>query len=309
MGRDTSISWCHHTFNCWWGCWKISPGCQHCYAATLDRRVHGKGTDHWDRTGSRRFMSDEYWEQPLKWNESAKQRGVRERVFCGSMCDWAERHPDPEINALMNAARLRLFALIQATPHLDWLLLTKRIENVADLLPWAVSDPLRPSTPWHNVWIGTTAEDQEHADKRIPLLLEIPAVVHWLSLEPLLGAIDLTRVRRTSVHDFDALRGTANYPVPSVLSHGNRVRWVIAGAESGGKKVRYCDVAWLRSLRDQCRDAGTSFFLKQAAWIPPITIHIGSRTKGVGHGGAPIVELPYLDGEQHAEVPEVAHAA
>lgn len=294
---ETSISWTNFTFNTWWGCFKISPGCANCYAASFDRRVHGKGTDHWERTGSRWFQSDEYWQQPLKWDAKAARAGVRKRVFCGSMCDWAEQHPNPEIHRQMDAYRGRLFELIQRTQHLDWLLLTKRPEHVVEYLPWV----RRCDAPWPNVWIGTTVEDQEHADLRVPVLLEIAAAVHFLSCEPLLGPVDLTRIRHSSVHGFDALAGVTNYPVPS--PRHNRVTWVIAGAESG-HRARACDVAWLRALRDQCAGTDTAFFLKQAVWRQPITIGIGSRTKGKGHNHGAIVELPYLDGVQHAALPE-----
>lgn len=302
MGKDSSISWCHHTHNCWWGCWKISPGCTNCYAATFDRRVHGKDTDHWDRTGSRRFMTEDYWKQPLKWNRAAEKRGARERVFCGSMCDWTEQHPDPETNRIMDGYRKKLFELIRATPWLDWLLLTKRIENAAQYLPWVADG----SVPWTNVWLGTTAEDQEHADERLPILLDIPAAIHWVSLEPLLGGIDLTRIRAQSMHGFNALDGLTNYPVR--VAYKNHVRWVVAGAESG-HHARECKISWLRSLRDQCADAGTKFLLKQAVWQQPITIGLGSRTKGKGYARGDMLELPYLDGKQHEEYPEVEHAA
>jgi protein gp37 len=278
---ETSISWCDYTFNVWWGCFKVSPGCTNCYANTFDRRVHGKKSDHWERTGSRRFMSPDYWEQPLKWNRDAEAAGVRKKVFCGSMCDWLEQHPDPDINRAMDAYRGRLFELIKATPWLDWLLLTKRIDQAARYLPWmAVGDGWMGGTPWPNVWIGSTVESAEQED-RINVLRELRAVVRFLSCEPLLGLIE----------PID-LRG---------------IHWLIAGAESG-HRARACDVEWLRALRDQCRAAGTAFFLKQAVWRQPVTIGLGSRTKGKGHGGD-MVELPYLDGKQHAEFPEVAHAA
>lgn len=306
MGKETSISWCHHTFNTWWGCFKVSPGCAHCYAATFDRRVHGRDTDHWDRTGSRRFMSEDYWQQPIKWNRDAEAAGERRRVFCGSMCDWAEIHPNPEINRQMDAYRGRLFYLIRATPWLDWLLLTKRIENVAQFLPWPNS-----ITPfWPNVWIGTTAEDQEHADRRIPILLSIPAAVHWLSLEPLLGSVDLDAIQipdESRGLRFSALQRQHDdrYGSTDVI-----VDWVVAGAESG-HGARPCSVEWLRALRDQCARAGAKFLLKQATQAgseavggPLITIGDGSRAKGKGHGGV-MIELPYLDGRQHEEYPSV----
>ena len=201
---------------------------------------------------------------------------MRERVFCGSMCDWAEQHPDAETNRQMDAYRGRLFELIKQTPHLDWLLLTKRIEEVERYLPWRMPG----FAPWPHVWIGTTVESAYQED-RIDVLRGLPAVIRFLSCEPLLGLIE----------PID-LRG---------------IHWLIAGAESG-HGARACDPEWLRALRDQCAAQGVSFFLKQAVWRPPIQIGLGSRTKGKGHGGD-MVELPYLDGRQHADVPRVAHAA
>lgn len=312
---ETSISWCHYTFNLWWGCFKVSPGCTNCYAAAFDRRVHGKASDHWERTGGRWFQSDEYWQQPLKWNEKAKREGVRYRVFCGSMMDWLEQHPNPEINRQMDAYRGRLFELIKRTPYLDWLLLTKRPQYLSGYLPWmriGYEDP-----PWPNVWLGTTVEDQEHADKRIPLLLANRAVVFFLSCEPLLGALDLNRIRIPGIDDelhFSALSRQRD----SVYGYTDRVvNWVIAGAESG-PRARECKTEWLRSLRDQCAesDTGTAFFLKQAveSWTyenedQSVVVGIGSRRKGKGFNKGTMVELPELDGKQHAEFPEVAHAA
>lgn len=310
MGRDSLISWCHHTFNPWWGCFKISPGCAHCYAATFDKRVHGKDTDHWSRDGSRRFFTEAHWKEPLRWNTAAHKAGVRHRVFCASMSDWAEIHPDPAINRQLDALRVRLFQLIADTPHLDWLLLTKRIENVPAFLPWM--NGTAPRVFWNNVWIGTTAEDQDHADLRVPPLLKIPAIVHWLSLEPLLGPIDLENIRRSSVFHTDALAGLYKYPIATQTP--SYVDWVVAGAESG-PKARACSVEWLRSLRDQVARAGRKFLLKQATQEgseavggPLITVGVGSRTKGRGHSGK-MIELPYLDGRQHEEYPEVHHAA
>jgi protein gp37 len=156
------------------------------------------------------------------------------------------------------------------------------------------------SEPWPNVWIGTTCEDQEHADQRIPILLKIRARIRWLSLEPLLGPIELTKIRQSSALCTDALAGLYTYPVPIQYE---RVHWVVAGAESG-HHARPCQADWLRAIREDCIAAGTAFFLKQAVWAQPITMNIGSRTKGKGFGGA-MVEMPYLDGKQHLEWPNV----
>ena len=282
MGEGTSIGWCDHTFNTWWGCFRVSPGCTHCYAATFDKRVHGTDTDHWDRTGTRRFFGESHWNQPLKWNRRAATAEVRERVFCGSMCDWAEIHALADVNCRLETIRGRLWQTIRETRALDWLLLTKRTANVSAMVPgdWG-------RRGYGNVWLGTTVEDCDRKF-RIDILRGIPAVVRFLSIEPLLedlGELDL--------------RG---------------IHWVIAGAESGGK-ARPCETKWIRSIRDQCARAGVAFFLKQAVAdlsIPqplrPIRLGRGSFDKGKA-GGSPMIEMPYLDGKQHVAFPEVKHAA
>lgn len=229
MGKNSKISWTHHTFNPWWGCVKVSPGCKNCYADTFDRRTGG---NHWGKEARRRFMSDKRWKEPLKWNAEAVRRGERHRVFCASMADVFELldagHPDADAQ---DTARERLWALIEETPQLDWLLLTKRPENIRLLLPdrWIVS------WPQENVWLGVTTENQEQADKRIPILCQAPAVVRFLSYEPALA------------------------PIRPDLS---LIDWVIAGAESGQRR-RPMSEDWVRSIRDQCIAQGVPFFYKQ----------------------------------------------
>ena len=128
MGENSGIEWTHHTFNPWWGCIKVSDGCKHCYAETLSERF---SKNIWGpaATTDRRTFGEKHWNDPLRWNRKAEQEGIRYRVFCGSMCDWAEDHPVAE------QERLKLWPLIQQTPRLDWLLLTKRPERIGDLLP------------------------------------------------------------------------------------------------------------------------------------------------------------------------------
>lgn len=241
MGQNSTIEWTDHTFNPWEGCQIVSPGCAHCYAAARDRRLHGGA--HWKHGGPRLFHSDAYWREPLKWDRAAAVEGVRRRVFCASLADVFEDRAD------LVAPRARLFALIRETPHIDWLLLTKRPENAARL--WGEAHRADPvchgiGIPWpHNVWLGTTVEDQQRADERIPHLLAVPAVVRFLSCEPLLGPVDLDR-----------------WIGPQLL------HWVIAGGESG-RGARPMHPAWARSLRDQCTAAGVAFFFKQwGEWVP-----------------------------------------
>lgn len=244
MGETTAISWCDHTFNAWIGCTKVSPGCEHCYAERQNRFYHW--TDQWGPAGTRKFTSDENWHKPLAWNKAAAKAGVRPRVFCGSLMDVFEDRPE------LVVPRYRLFDLIEDTPHLDWLLLTKRPENILKLTGWW--DVIRP----HNIWIGTTTENQEQADKRIPLLLQVPAVVRFVSCEPLLGPVDLT----AGIHSFPA----------DAIKHEDWRKvwpdWVIAGGESG-PNARPMHPDWARSLRDQCQGAGARFFFKQwGEWLP-----------------------------------------
>lgn len=168
MGSKTEIAWTDHTFNPWWGCVNVSPGCDNCYAETFAKRV---GQDVWDES-PRRFFGEKHWREPLRWEG---------RVFCASMADVFE------MNHSLDAERERLWDLIEATPHLTWQLLTKRPENIARLYRWADN----ASGP-DNVWFGTSVEDQTRANLRIPRLLHAPVLgVRFLSCEPLLGPVDL----------------------------------------------------------------------------------------------------------------------
>jgi protein gp37 len=229
MAKDSGIEWTHHTFNPWWGCVKVSPACAHCYAESWAKRV---GMDLWGGKAPRRFFSEKHWRDPLRWNEEADHRGERARVFCASMADVFE--PRSELDPW----RDRLWALIERTPHLDWLLLTKRPGNIKHVYPWAHS-------PRDNVWLGTTAETQKWADIRIERLLSADARVRFLSCEPLLSSVDLSRWLANKQMD-----------------------WVIAGGESGGQ-ARPTHPNWIRALRDQCREAQVPFHFKQwGHWSP-----------------------------------------
>lgn len=230
MGKASSIEWTHHTFNPWWGCTKVSPGCKNCYAETFSRRV---GQEIWGRRSARRFFGDQHWNEPVRWNAEASRSRVRRRVFCASMADVFEDRLD------VKHVRERLWRLIDATPALDWLLLTKRPDNFARFAPWRDEWP-------QNVWAGVTAENQLWADRRIPLLLQVPAVVRFVSCEPLLGRLDLQKWFRS---------------VP-------QIDWVIAGGESG-HHARPMNPEWARDLRDQCANAAVPFHFKQwGHWRP-----------------------------------------
>lgn len=238
MGEQTAISWTDHTFNPWWGCVKVSPACAHCYAETFSKRI---GLKVWGPDSERRFFGPKHWKEPLKWNASAAKAGVRRRVFCASMADVFEDRPD------VYQARLDLFLTIEETPALDWLLLTKRPDDIRRLLPgwWN-------GRPWPNVWLGTTGEDDEWMIPRLDALLDVPAVVHFLSYEPALGP--LTALRRYT----------------SRTERDHRLDWVIAGGESG-HGARSPQIAWFRDVRDQCAFDGVAFHFKQWGGLHPKT--------------------------------------
>lgn len=248
MAVDTAIQWCDHTFNPWWGCARVSPACVHCYADTTATRYGHGGL--WRKHGERRFFGEKHWAEPLKWDRDAAEAGVRRRVFCASMSDVFEEHPDARMQERMGGARVRLAHLIADTPNLDWLLLTKRVELAPRLMRrWT-------EYGWPtNVWLGTSVENQRWADERIPLLLNIPARVRFLSCEPLLGPVDLN----ATVCGDILTRGT-NPWVYGFRTPG--IGWIIAGGESG-KGHRPSDLDWFRSLRDQCVAAGVPFLFKQ----------------------------------------------
>lgn len=177
MGDTTGISWTDKTFNPWWGCSRVSPACVRCYADAQAKRY---GHDVWRRKGPRRMLSDANWAKPVRWNREAEAAGVPFKVFCASMADVFESHPQ------VIEPRQRLWGLIETTPWLIWQILTKRIENVAEMAPWGDDWPA-------NVWLGTSVENQRYADERIPVLLDVSAKVRFLSCEPLIGAVDLRR--------------------------------------------------------------------------------------------------------------------
>lgn len=255
MSANTPIEWTDHSFNIAWGCVRISPGCQKCYADALALRY---GHSVWGpaKTTARRTFGAEHWAEPLKWNRVAEREGVRRRVFCSSMCDVFEDHPTIE------AEREKLWPLIRRTPWLDWQLLTKRPERIAANLPadWEEFGP-----GYANVWLGTSIESQDYLE-RMAILGEVPAIVHFVSAEPLLGPL--------SLRSFLELIGV------------EEEWWVIVGGESG-PEARPMELDWARGLRDECDEFGVRFFLKQLGGFP------NKR----GH------ELALLDGERHIDMP------
>lgn len=232
MGKKTGISWTDHTFNPWWGCVEVSPACDNCYARTW---AHRMGHEVWGKDAPRRFFGDRHWSEPLHWNAQAEAKGRRRKVFCASMADVFEARLD------LNDSRERLFRLIESTPSLDWLLLTKRADLILELIPleWTVQPP-------SNAWFGITVENQRMADVRLPELRNFEAnPMPWVSYEPALGPVDWSPWL-----DF--------------------VRWIIFGGDSGSD--RKADAQWALNTLQQCHSRGfygdgnpaVAFFNKQA---------------------------------------------
>lgn len=230
MAENSKISWTHHSFNPWLGCTKVSDGCKHCYAEALV--TNRMGLPLWGPNAKRKRTSMANWRGPEKWDKEAAAAGERRRVFCASLADVFEDHPD------VSAAREDLWSLIGITPHLDWLILTKRPENIERFLPedWEYA-------PYENVWLGTSIESIA-VERRADWLRGIPAAVRFISYEPALGPLD-----RLNLAGID---------------------WVIYGGESG-VGFRTDNQAWARTMRDKCKTYGVSFFYKQTAGRWPAT--------------------------------------
>lgn len=278
MGEQTGISWTDSTMNTWWGCSRVSPGCENCYAEKQVKRFgyskEGKHLPLWGVDAERKPASEKTWRELEKWDESARVAGVRRRVFVASMADVFEIAPErnTQANEVMDAGRKRLWKAIEECVHLDFQLLTKRPENVARLAPWQ-------RAPWpDNVWLGTTVEDQRRANERIPTLLKIPAKVRFLSCEPLLEDVSSFIVPANAPlsegHDpydyFDALTGEGWEPQTSEFGPRGaypHVDWVIVGGESG-PGARLFDLAWGQQIVDACIAAGVPVFFKQIGTNP-----------------------------------------
>lgn len=294
MMENSKIEWTTHTFNPWIGCTKVSPGCQHCYAESLMGIRYGRVK--WGPQGTRMRTSDANWRKPLIWNRNAREAGRRDRVFCASLADAFEDRPGLE------EWRVSLLYMILSTPHLDWLLLTKRPENVLGMVPGHWKTQVAGEWPG-NLWIGASVENQEMADKRISQLLGIPAPVRFLSCEPLIGPVDLTWYMAPQF----AADDPRHYP------WRNGVEWVIAGGESG-PHARPMHPDWARSLRDQCQAAGVPFFFKQwGEWAPVHELRARDTPRAIWHNFDPDVSVcrvgksisgRLLDGRTWDEAPD-----
>ena len=260
MGADSKIEWTDHTFNPWVGCTKVSPACDFCYAEGWSKRA-GKSA-LWDAKVPPQRTSLANWYKPQKWQHDAEKfyaaHGRRQRVFCASLADVFDKQAHP-------VDRSDLFWLIDSTPDLDWLLLTKRPMLVTEQLDYIG----RARLP-ENVWLGTTVENQTEADRRIPHLLATPAAKRFLSCEPLLGPVDLygcSSDRKQIWNWLSGETGTMHFDGPD-FDYGVKLDWVIVGGESG-PNARPMHPDWARGLRDQCAAAGVPFFFKQWGEFAP----------------------------------------
>lgn len=224
MAEHSKIEWTDHTFNPWTGCTNVSPGCDHCYAEAWSKR---SGHVKWGNSPRKR-TTEQYWRAPNIWNtraaQFAAQHGRRQRVFCASLADVFD-------NQAAKEWRIDLFSLIRECSGLDWLLLTKRPQNIRKMLPadWGAG--------YRNVWLGVTAEDQERYDQRWKHLANVPAAVRFVSYEPAIGPLRIS----------------------NLLS---RPDWLIVGGESG-PGARAMDPQWVRDVVADCRRIGIAPFFKQ----------------------------------------------
>ena len=244
------IPWTDHTHNIVIGCVEDGPECARCYARDTAHRYEknwGIGAV-WGpaRNTPRKTLSDAYWRQPLRWEREVAASGERKRVFCGSMCDVCEDHPTT------NQERQRLFPLIAATPHLDWLLLTKRPQN---FLPFFQNTWGTEAWPT-NVWTGTSVGLQASFERRYDDLLTLPSICTFLSIEPLIGAVDV--------------RPFFKRKPP---------KWVIVGGESDRSlksPARPMHLEWVYAIKQACEEYGIAFYMKQMG-------SMWAREQGIAH--------------------------
>ena len=227
MAENSKIGWTDHTFNPWIGCTKVDQLCKFCYAEQYSNRYK---VAEWGPMGTRHKTAVTNWQKPYTWNRRAKKLGVRYRVFCASLADIFDDH-----ESIKPEWRTELFKIIKETPNLDWLLLTKRPENYVKFLPqdWG-------GTGYPNVWLGVSAGTQNGADKRIPILCDTPAAVRFVSCEPMLGRVDISKFATENLD------------------------WVIVGGESGNiTQIRQLDLNYVQQLQLQCRSNNVKFYFKQ----------------------------------------------
>jgi protein gp37 len=299
--NKTKIEWTDATWNPLRGCSRVSDGCRNCYAETVAHRFNGPGQPYEGLTvvgsdgprwnGTIKLLEDKL-QDPLRWKRPRM-------IFVNRMSDcFHENVPFEWLD--------KMFAVMALCPQHTFQILTKRPERMREymnevqqgrlgninaairgILAVTIKDSRKrfevlhddSKFPWAprilpNAWLGVSVEDQRTADKRIPILLDTPAAVRWISAEPLLGSVDLTTVVRysygTSCDSIDATRGTLTFERGDGMNigHGTKLDWVVVGGESG-PHARPMNPEWARSLRDQCAAAGVPFFFKQwGEWYP-----------------------------------------
>jgi protein gp37 len=220
----SKIAWTDFTFNPWIGCTKVSPACANCYAERENNFRHWNDAG-WGKGKPRKRTSVSTWKMPLKWNRQASKDKTTYKVFCASLADVFDDEVPEEW-------RKDLWELVAKCKNLIFLILTKRPENITKMIPWT------KDAPWTNVWLGVTAEDKKRLAERYPILLKAPAVIRFISAEPLLEKVEACEALYAGID------------------------WVIVGGESGSK-ARSMPMEWARSIHSCCQNSGKAFFMKQ----------------------------------------------
>ena len=250
---NSKIEWTEKTWNVVTGCTKISEGCKHCYAERMSKRLAGRCGYDKDEPFKVTLHPDKL-DEPLRWRKPSK-------IFVCSMGDLF--HEDVGFDVIR-----RIWAVMTTARQHTYMILTKRPERMKQFFKWMQKQEFKVETSWDNIWLGVTAENQQRADERIPILLQIPAAKRFVSVEPMLGPVDLLNLK----YDNDILDTLAGEYLSTDGSESyvpwDKLDWVICGGETGqGARPMHPD--WVRSLRDQCQQAGTPFFFKSwGDWYP-----------------------------------------
>lgn len=274
----TKIEWTEYSWNPVTGCTPISEGCQNCYAKRMANRLRGRCGYPADEP-FRVTLHPEKLDEPLKWEKPR-------RVFVCSMGDlFHEDVPDEFIE--------KVFDVMATVSRHTFIVLTKRPRRLLEFVKWQTHETGEGYLNEGNVWLGVTAENQQRADERIPILLQIPAAVRFVSVEPMLGPVDLSKwlggtwyceTCECIVDPEFVPFSEIHYPCENYLDFIPGIDWVICGGETGpGARPMHPD--WVRSLKDQCQEAGVPFFLK--------SMHINGK----------IVKMPEIDGRRWNEYP------
>lgn len=231
MAEKSGILWTDGTFNPWWGCSKVSPACDKCYADRVAKRYGWSNL--WGAYAERRFFSEKHMNEPRRWNDQAKKEGKVKRVFCGSMCDILESYSGERYTLdKLDSAREQTFKMAEETPYIEWLFLTKRIHNIQAMIPYAWK-----KNPPKNIRFGVTVENQDFA-YRYGLLTQLWSGNSFVSVEPILSKVSFANVG-------------VKYP-----------DWVIIGSESGSGR-RETKIEWVVDLINECKENKTPVFVKQ----------------------------------------------